>query len=161
MVIGTIGVRFGPPFAGALDATKAALTALADALRQELAPWRIRVGVVEPASIASSAAGKVAADAASAMAAAPAAGRALYAEAFGRMLAVVERREAGGSSPDVAAATVARALTVARPRSVYLCGRFARRLALISWLPVPVGDAARRRVFGLPAPGSRAGTQPG
>jgi len=24
-----------------------------------------------------------------------------------------------------------------------------------------VGDAARRRVFGLPAPGSRAGTQPG
>ena len=156
VVIGTIGVRFGPPFAGALDATKAALTALADALRQELAPWRIRVVVIEPASIASSAAEKVSRDAAAVMAAAPAKGRALYADAFGRMLAVMERRETGGSPPDVAAAAVARALTAARPRSVYLCGRFARRLSLLSRLPTPVGDAARRRVFGLPAPGSLA-----
>jgi NAD(P)-dependent dehydrogenase (short-subunit alcohol dehydrogenase family) len=157
VVIGTIGVRFGPPFAGALDATKAALTALAEALRQELAPWRIRVVVIEPASIASSAAGKVLRDAAAVMAKAPAEGRALYAAAFDRMLAVMERREAAGSSPDVAAAPVARALTAARPRSTYLTGRFARRLALLSRLPAPAGDAARRRVFGLPAPGSLAG----
>jgi NAD(P)-dependent dehydrogenase (short-subunit alcohol dehydrogenase family) len=32
----------------------------------------------------------------------------------------------------------------------------ARRLSLLSRLPAPVGDAARRRVFGLPAPGSLA-----
>ena len=58
VVISTIGVRFTPPFAGPLDATKAALAALADALRQELAPWRVKVVVIEPASINSSAAGK-------------------------------------------------------------------------------------------------------
>jgi NAD(P)-dependent dehydrogenase (short-subunit alcohol dehydrogenase family) len=49
VMVSTIGVRFNPPFAGPLDAAKAALTALADAFRQELAPWGIRVVLVEPA----------------------------------------------------------------------------------------------------------------
>ena len=37
VMVSTIGVRFSPPFAGPLDASKAALTALGEALRQELA----------------------------------------------------------------------------------------------------------------------------
>lgn len=36
------------------------------------------------------------------------------------MLKVMERREANGSPPDVAAATIARALTVPRPRVFHL-----------------------------------------
>ena len=48
VMIGTIGTRFTPPFAGALVGAKAALTALGDALRQELAPWGVRVVVVQP-----------------------------------------------------------------------------------------------------------------
>ena len=156
VVVGTIGVRFSPPFAGPLDATKAALTALADALRQELAPWRVRVVLIEPASINSSAAGKVTRDAAAAMAAAAPQGRILYADTFAKMLAVMQRRENNGSPPDVAAATITKALTTARPRAVYLTGKYSRRLAMLSLLPTPVLDAARRRVFGLPAPGSRA-----
>jgi NAD(P)-dependent dehydrogenase (short-subunit alcohol dehydrogenase family) len=155
VIISTIGVRFMPPFAGALDATKAALSALADALRQELAPWGIRVVVIEPASINTPAADKVARDAASAMAAASPQGRALYEDTFSAMLTVMLRREKSGSPPDVVADTVARALTVARPRAVYLTGKNARRLALISRLPTPLFDAVRRRIFGLPAPGSR------
>ena len=39
VMVSTIGVRFSPPFAGPLDTAKAALTALGEALRQELAPW--------------------------------------------------------------------------------------------------------------------------
>jgi hypothetical protein len=66
------------------------------------------------------------------------------------------RREDNGSSPDVVAERVFRALTVAPPRSSYQTGKYSRRLAMISMLPVPVLDAARRRVFGLPAPGSQA-----
>jgi NAD(P)-dependent dehydrogenase (short-subunit alcohol dehydrogenase family) len=154
VIISTIGVRFTPPFAGALDATKAALAALADALRQELAPWRVRVVLVEPASINSGAADKVARDAAAAMAAARPQGRALYAETFAKMLAVMQHREGSGSSPDVAAATITRALTTTRPRTVYLTGKDSRRLAILSVLPTPILDAARRRVFQLPAPGS-------
>ena len=70
VMVSTIGVRFSPPFAGPLDAAKAALTALGEALRQELAPWGVRVVLVEPATINSGAADKVTRDAAAAMAAA-------------------------------------------------------------------------------------------
>jgi NAD(P)-dependent dehydrogenase (short-subunit alcohol dehydrogenase family) len=156
VMVSTIGVRFSPPFAGALDAAKAALTALGEALRQELAPWGIRVVLVEPAAINSGAADKVARDAAAAMAAAEPGARALYADTFAGMLQVMERREANGSPPDVAAVTITRALTARRPRAVYLSGKDSRRLAILSGLPTPVLDMARRRVFRLPAPGSLA-----
>jgi hypothetical protein len=44
---------------------------------------------------------------------------------------------------------------------VYLTGKDSRRLAVLSMLPAPVLDAAKRRVFGLPAPGSLAGGDDG
>jgi len=154
VIVSTIGVRFSPPFAGPLDAAKAALTALADSLRQELAPWGIRVVLVEPASINSGAADKVSRDAAAVMAAASPEGRALYQAMFANMLKVMKHREENGSPPDVAAVAIARALTAGRPRTLYLTGKESRRLALLSMLPTPVLDAAKRRVFGLPAPGS-------
>jgi hypothetical protein len=47
-------------------------------------------------------------------------------------------------------------LTARRPRAVYLSGKDSRRLAILSGLPAPVLDMARRRVFRLPAPGSLA-----
>ena len=156
VMVSTIGVRFNPPFAGALDATKAALEALGDALRQELAPWGVRVVLIEPASINSGAADKVTRDAAKAMAAAAPQGRALYEDTFAKMLAVLQRREGSGSPPDVAAATIVSALTAARPRGVYLTGKDSRRLAVLSKLPTPILDALRRRIFRLPAPGSLA-----
>ena len=112
--------------------------------------------LVEPATINSGAADKVTRDAAAAMAAADPGARALYEGTFGRMLQVMERREANGSPPDVAAATITKALTARRPRAVYLSGKDSRRLAILSGLPVPVLDLARRRVFRLPAPGSLA-----
>src|SRR6185437_4178546 len=111
VMVSTIGVRFSPPFAGPLDAAKAA---------------------ADPGA------------------------RALYEGAFGAMLQVMERREANGSPPDVAAATITKALTARRPKAVYLSGKDSRRLAILSGLPVPVLDMARRRVFRLPAPGSLA-----
>jgi NAD(P)-dependent dehydrogenase (short-subunit alcohol dehydrogenase family) len=67
VMVSTIGVRFTPPFAGPLDAAKAALAALGDTLRQELAPWGVRVILVEPASINSGAADKVTRDVLSAI----------------------------------------------------------------------------------------------
>jgi NAD(P)-dependent dehydrogenase (short-subunit alcohol dehydrogenase family) len=156
VVISSIGVRFRPPFAGALDATKAAIGMLADALRQELAPWSVRVVLVEPAAVNTAAADKVARDAAATLNASTPAARSLYQEAFTRMLAVMQRGEQAGSPPDVVAKTIADALTAAHPRNVYLTGKNARRMALISRLPTPLLDAARRRVFEMPAPGSLA-----
>ena len=160
VVIGTIGVRFGPPFAGALDATKAALTALSDALRQELTPWGVRVILVEPASINSAAPDKVLRDAEAAMAAASPSGRSLYQESLTRMLAVMLRRERDGSVPEVAAETIVEALTSRRPRAHYLAGKNARGLSMISRLPTPAADAVRRRIFRLPAPDSLTAARP-
>ncbi len=70
-------------------------------------------------------------------AAAEPAARALYADTFARMLQVMERREAHGSPPGVAAVTITKALTARRPRAVYLSGKDSRRLAILSGLPVP------------------------
>ena len=108
--------------------------------------------LVEPASINSAAADKVTREAA-----APLASRALYENTFMSMLRVMQRRERAGSPPEVAARTIAVALSAARPEGVYLTGRFAHRLALLSRLPTPALDAGRRRIFGLPAPLSRVG----
>ena len=113
--------------------------------------------LVEPASINSAAADKVTRDAAALLAAAPLASRALYESTFMSMLRVMQRRERAGSPPEVAARTIAVALSAARPKGVYLTGRFAHRLALLSRLPTPALDAGRRRIFGLPAPLSRVG----
>ena len=56
-MIGSIGTRFTPPFVGALAASKSALASMDEALRQELAPWGIRVVLVEPATVRSEAVG--------------------------------------------------------------------------------------------------------
>ena len=42
---------FTPPFTGPVSASKSAIATMAEALRQELAPWDIRVVLIEPASI--------------------------------------------------------------------------------------------------------------
>ena len=112
----------------------------------------MRVVLLEPASINTDAVGKLERDARAAVAgfAADPGYRRAYLEMV-RRLAVLERR---GSPPDVVADAVAAALAARRPRARYLVGKDARRLAALGRLPVPVLDAVRRRMFGLPAPGT-------
>jgi NAD(P)-dependent dehydrogenase (short-subunit alcohol dehydrogenase family) len=50
--VSSLAGKITVPFAGAYCASKHALEAISDALRVELAPWRIRVVVVEPGPIA-------------------------------------------------------------------------------------------------------------
>ena len=102
------------------------------------------------ASINSGAADKVSRDAAAAMATAGPQGRALYEDTFAKLLGVMQRREADGSPPDVAAATHDPGADAARPRNVYLTGKNAQRLAILSKLPTPILDGTRRRIFGYP-----------
>ena len=155
VMIGSIGTRFTPPFIGPLAASKSTLTTMSDALRQELAPWGVRVTVVEPGSIRSEAVGKLESDARAVMDDATAEGRALYEDAFLRLVGFFAGLHERGSSPDVVAETVERALRASRPRPCYLSGKNARRMATIArLLPVPAQDALRRRLAGQPAPGS-------
>ena len=82
------------------------------------------------------------------------AGRELYADAYRGMVRRALAREQDGSDPAVVAAVIAGALSARRPRRRYLVGKDARVLAVLARLPGPLLDAVRRRIFGLPRPGS-------
>ncbi|MEV5961499.1 SDR family oxidoreductase [Kribbella sp. NPDC051952] len=154
VMIGSIGGRITIPFAGPVAAAKRALLSLTEAFRLELAPWDIKVVLIEPASIHTEAVGKLETDAAKSLEAFGPGGRALYGEAFLKVTSRGLDQERGGSPPDLVAAAVARAITTPRPRARYLVGKDSRRLALIAKLPPAVLDRVRRRIFGLPARGS-------
>jgi NAD(P)-dependent dehydrogenase (short-subunit alcohol dehydrogenase family) len=108
-------------------ASKSALATIGEALRQELAPWDIRVVVVEPANIRTEAVSKLQRDARQLMDRATPTGRALYQDAFRRLVATFAAQHEKGSPPEVAAEAVARALTTPQPRAHYLVGKNSRR----------------------------------
>jgi NAD(P)-dependent dehydrogenase (short-subunit alcohol dehydrogenase family) len=156
VMVGSIGARFAPPFTGPLSASKSALATLSEALRQELAPWNIRVVLIEPASIRTDAIGKLHHDAEQLISHAGAGQRALYEDSFQRMVTAFAAQHDKGSPPDVAAETIVRALASPRPRARYLTGKNSWRMAILAAvLPTPALDAVRRRLTDQPAPGSR------
>jgi NAD(P)-dependent dehydrogenase (short-subunit alcohol dehydrogenase family) len=158
IMIGSIGARFTPPFVGPLAASKSTLTTLSNALRQELAPWDIRVTLVEPGSIRSEAVDKLESDARAVLNDTTQDGRALYENAFLQLVGFFAGIHQKGSSPDVVAETVEHALRAAHPRACYLSGKNARRMAMTArLLPVPIQDALRRKLAHQPAPGSLVG----
>ncbi|MBO0770538.1 MAG: SDR family NAD(P)-dependent oxidoreductase [Actinobacteria bacterium] len=155
VLIGSIGTRFTPPFTGPVSASKSTIATMADAFRQELAPWGIRVILVEPASIHTEAVGKADRDAGRLLREAGPDARELYEGAFRRMLRAGLSREENGSPPDAVARVVAHALAARSPRARYLAGKDARPMAALgAVLPVAVADALRRKITRQPAPGS-------
>jgi NAD(P)-dependent dehydrogenase (short-subunit alcohol dehydrogenase family) len=158
VMIGSIGARFTPPFVGPLAASKSTLTTMSNALRQELAPWDIRVTLVEPGSIRSEAVDKLESDARAVLNDTTQDGRALYENAFLHLAGFFAGIQQKGSSPDVVAETVEHALRTAHPRTCYLSGKNARRMAMTArLLPAPIQDALRRKLAHQPAPGSLVG----
>lgn len=159
VVIGSIGGRMTPPFGGPLAASKSATASLADAFRQELAPWGIRVVLLEPGTIRTDAVDKLRRHAAATANAYSSEEAELYRDSYVGTIDVAMAREAKGSPPSVVADLVARVLTKSRPRSRYVVGKDARLLAnLTRFTPTLMFDAMRRKLFRLPAFGSRAVT---
>jgi len=129
---------------------------MADALRQELAPWDIGVVLIEPASIHTEAVDKLERNAERLLREADPDARALYEDDFRRFVGIGLARERNGSPPRVVARAVAGALTVPRPHPRYLVGKDALPMAALAALvPTRLLDALRRRVAHQPAPGSR------
>ena len=156
VLIGSIGTRFTPPFTGPVSASKSAIATMADALRQELAPWDIGVVLIEPASIHTEAVDKLERNADRLLREAGPEARALYEDDFRRFVGIGLARERNGSPPRVVARAVAGALTVPRPHARYLVGKDALPMAALAALvPTRLLDALRRRVAHQPAPGSR------
>jgi NAD(P)-dependent dehydrogenase (short-subunit alcohol dehydrogenase family) len=146
--MGSIGGRMALPYMSPYNASKFALEAIADSLRQELRPLGVQVSIVEPGSIdtliwakgaESSAALRERVD--------PAADR-VYGERFDRFTEAARKTGERGIPPRRVAEAVAHALTASRPRTRYLVGADAKLQAGIRRV---VPDRLRDRLVDLMA----------
>jgi NAD(P)-dependent dehydrogenase (short-subunit alcohol dehydrogenase family) len=150
MISSTAG-RVTPPFLGVYSASKFAVEAISDALRQELRPWRVPVVIIEPGSFTSRnrPSTETALRADRARMSEDAERR--YGQALDAFIRFSRNVESAAGDPDRVAAVVERALTASRPRARYLVGVDARTAVTVSRvLPARAIDALQSRVIGLP-----------
>ncbi|WP_290054806.1 SDR family NAD(P)-dependent oxidoreductase [Amycolatopsis solani] len=152
VMISSSSGRVAIPLLGAYSASKFAVEALSDSLRQELRPWNVPVVVVEPGSFQSrNRASTEAAAAADRVTMGETAER-QYGSATDTYLEFSRKVEAGAGAPERVAAVVERALTAKRPRSRYQVGADAHLLlALGRVLPGRAMDVVLAKSLGSPS----------
>jgi NAD(P)-dependent dehydrogenase (short-subunit alcohol dehydrogenase family) len=139
------------PMFGAYNASKFALEGMADALRMELAPWGIRVVIVEPAQTDTDLWRRADADLEETVASLSPAHRELYARHIEGFRKTIPRSQRIAVPVDRAAATIEKALTAPRPRARYVVGAGPRAQALLAKLtPTSVLDRMLRIGTGVP-----------
>ncbi len=152
VLISSLGGRVALPFTGAYHAAKFGLEAVGDSLRQELAPWGIRVVLVEPGSIDTPIWRRGEASADESLAGSPRM-RELYGAAVERYRQVIRDTAERGIPPEKVAATIERALDARRPRARYLVGLDAQVQArLLTLLPTPLADRVIAAFMRFPKP---------
>jgi NAD(P)-dependent dehydrogenase (short-subunit alcohol dehydrogenase family) len=142
--ISSIGGKIYTPLGGWYHATKFAVEGLSDALRAEVAPFGIKVVVVEPGAIATEWSG-ISADGLEATSAGTA-----YADQARVVSRVLRSTDASrmASPPQVVANAIGRVVNRRRPPTRVAVGGGARgALALRRLLPDRAFDAALRRLF--------------
>lgn len=147
--IGSIGGKIAIPYVSPLCASKFAMECFTDALRVELAPWKIPVVMIEPGLVATAAAPKVAANAEHSYGSLPPEGVELYGKSFKRVMdqAVIDQDK--GVAPERVANVVVKALRARRPRTRYVVGRERPIVAVAQFLPDRVLDFVRTRLIGI------------
>lgn len=120
--IGSIAGKMATPFLGPYSASKHAMEALSDSLRQELRPWGIRVALVEPGSIATPIWEKGQRDADEYEKNMPEEALMRYGDAFTALRAAAVKFGDAGIPADRVARSVEHALTSGRPRTRYIVG---------------------------------------
>ena len=130
--VGSLTSFLVTPFHGPYSASKACLAALSRALRLELEPLGVRVSFMIVGGVQTALWDKVGRLTEEASRGAPAEVAALYADRQRRALDHFMRRGRAGLPAEEAARLIARAVTDARPRDVYLVGRDARLYALLA-----------------------------
>lgn len=146
--IGSISGRIASPFIGPYAASKHAVEALADALRQELTPEGLHVSVIEPGQVRTPIWSKGLAGFTAIARRIPEEGLARYGTRLKVMEWMVQRAPRVAEPPEAVADAVIHALEAAEPKTRYVVGRDARvRLALSRWLPDRLVDAMVLRVM--------------
>ncbi len=134
--ISSMGGRIAGPWTGPYHASKFALEALTDALRQELAPWGIAVVSIQPGGVATPIWATGLAHARRLVDQLPAQAHVLYGKQLQQRIARAERNLAVGIPPAQVAAVILNALTARHPRTRYPVGRDAHLVVhLIARLP--------------------------
>jgi len=147
--MGSVSGRVAAPFVGPYAASKFAIEALSDAQRLELKPWGIHVALIEPGVIATPIWQKVHEAGKALRQSITEDDQRLYGQTIERVEEMVRKLEASGHPPDVVAKVVLHALTAARPRTRYLCGKAARLQVWLALLPDRLRDALLLRAMGI------------
>jgi NAD(P)-dependent dehydrogenase (short-subunit alcohol dehydrogenase family) len=147
----SISGRISTPMTGAYNASKFALEGIADALRVELRPWRIKVVLIEPGPVATDLWGKAPEQHAATLAALDPETRELYAGHLANVPRVIKTMQRLAVSPDKVVDRIERALTASKPRARYYVNPGSRaQLAGYAATPTAVFDAVIGRVTGVP-----------
>jgi short-subunit dehydrogenase len=143
--IGSVSGVLPSPFSGAYSASKAAVHALSDSLRVELAPFGIHVITVQPGAIESRFGATAGAEAARRSEA-----LSLYAPVADAIAARSEASQQRPTPADVFARKLVDSVSAENPRPLVRIGRASLLLPLMKqWLPTRVLDRGLSRRFGL------------
>lgn len=156
--IGSVGGRLPIPFNGPYNASKFALAAYSDCLRQELRPWNVRVSLVEPGTTRT-ARTAIWTKIEQSLTSVEGTSDGLYDAMLARYGDSVRRLQAGGIDPLRVAEVVHRALSARRPAHRTLVGD-ARLMATLTWVPTALRDVLLGRGLGLPRAGSLLRSNP-
>jgi NAD(P)-dependent dehydrogenase (short-subunit alcohol dehydrogenase family) len=136
--------RFAIPFSGPYASSKFALEGLTETLRYELAPWNIRVVLIEPGFIATNFQQNAQLAQGSQSESSP---YTVFKKASGRR---VQRNIYRAASPEKVAETIYRAITHPTPKLRYPVGRDARLvLPLRRFLPAGLFERVLKKQLGL------------
>ena len=148
--IGSVAAWISMPFLSPLAASKGAFRLFNDALRLEVKPSGVQVILVEPGRVNSSAPGKVLDEVDGAVERMPEDLQIRYAAAFRTMIGNFVSRARSGISEQSVADVVVKAATGSGRGSRRPVGTTTRRLQMATrFLPNPVLDRVRYRLFGL------------
>jgi NAD(P)-dependent dehydrogenase (short-subunit alcohol dehydrogenase family) len=124
--IGSLSGRVSTPLMAPYGASKHAIEAVGESLREELRPWGMHVAVVEPGAIRTPIWDKGRSTADQLEATLPAAARQRYGDGFDKVRGLIDQQERDGIPAERVAAAVEHALFARRPRYRYLVGTDAR-----------------------------------
>jgi NAD(P)-dependent dehydrogenase (short-subunit alcohol dehydrogenase family) len=138
------------PSLGAYGASKFALEAIGDCLRNELRPWGIKVSLIEPGQIDTDMSKDSHEQHEENIAKMCAEHRVLYAKHTAGMHKAIDLMDGVISSPEEITVAIERALTDKRPRARYLVGKGSKAHAYTRILPSAITDAIFSKATGIP-----------